>query len=67
MDLDNTVDWNILSYHDLTQFITIASTGDASDFGGDTTVSRSYGMQSNCSPTRMVIGGGLTPTVVMAL
>jgi hypothetical protein len=59
---NNTI--GIFSRETTTQFITIASTGDASDWGGDTTVSRSYGMQSNCSPTRMVIGGGITPTVV---
>ena len=55
----------IFSRETLTQFITIASTGDATDWGGDTTVSRFYGMQSNCSSTRMVIGGGrVSPTVV---
>ena len=60
---NNTI--GIFSRDRETQFITIASTGDASDFGGDTTVSRFYGMQSNCSPTRMVIGGGrVSPTVV---
>ena len=53
---NNTI--GIFSRERTTQFITIASTGDASDFGGNTTVSRYYGMQSNCSPTRMVIGGG---------
>ena len=56
---NNTI--GIFSRDTTTQFITIASTGDASDFGGNTTVFRRYGMQSNCSPTRMVIGGGLTP------
>jgi len=60
---NNTI--GIFSRERLTQFVTIASTGDATDFGGDTTVSRFYGMQSNCSPTRMVIGGGrVSPTVV---
>ena len=53
---NNTI--GIFSRETTTQFITIASTGDATDFGGDTTVSRYYGMQSNCSPTRMVIGSG---------
>ena len=59
---NNTI--GIFSRDTTTQFITIASTGNASDFGGNTTVSRRYGMQSNCSPTRMVIGGGVTPTTV---
>ena len=60
---NNTI--GIFSRETTTQFITIASTGDATDWGGDTTVSRFYGMQSNCSPTRMVIGGGrVSPTVV---
>ena len=53
---NNTI--GIFSRQRETQFITIASTGDATDFGGDTTVARYYGMQSNCSPTRMVIGSG---------
>ena len=48
----------IFSRETTTQFITMASTGDATDWGGDTTSSRYYGMQSNCSPTRMVIGSG---------
>ena len=48
-----------------TQFIIIASTGDATDWGGDTTRSRYFGMQSNCSPTRMVIGGGAIPSSVV--
>ena len=60
---NNTI--GIFSRDTTTQFITLASTGDATDFGGDTTVARYYGMQSNCSPTRMVIGGGrVSPTVV---
>ena len=53
---NNTI--GIFSRETTTQFITIASTGDATDWGGDTTSSRYYGMQSNCSPTRMVIGSG---------
>ena len=53
---NNTI--GIFSRDTTTQFITLASTGDATDFGGDTTVARYYGMQSNCSPTRMVIGSG---------
>ncbi len=60
---NNTI--GIFSRQRETQFITIASTGDATDFGGDTTVSRYYGMQSNCSPTRMVIGGGAVPPSVV--
>ena len=60
---NNTI--GIFSRERTTQFITIASTGDATDFGGDTTVSRSFGMQSNCSPTRMVIGGGAVPSSVV--
>ena len=60
---NNTI--GIFSRETTTQFITIASTGDANDWGGDTTVSRSFGMQSNCSPTRMVIGGGGTPSGVV--
>ena len=60
---NNTI--GIFSREKTTQFITIASTGDAIDFGGDTTVSRYYGMQSNCSPTRMVIGGGAIPSSVV--
>jgi len=60
---NNTI--GIFSRERETQFITIASTGDATDFGGDTTVSRYYGMQSNCSPTRMVIGGGAQPGTVV--
>ena len=60
---NNTI--GIFSRQRETQFITIASTGDANDFGGDTTVSRYYGMQSNCSPTRMVIGGGAIPSSVV--
>jgi len=59
---NNTI--GIFSRETTTQFITIASTGDATDWGGDTTVSRSFGMQSNCSPTRMVIGGGGIPSGV---
>ena len=53
---NNTI--GIFSRETTTQFIIIASTGDATDWGGDTTRSRYFGMQSNCSPTRMVIGGG---------
>ena len=60
---NNTI--GIFSRERETQFITLASTGDATDFGGNTTVSRYYGMQSNCSPTRMVIGGGATPSSVV--
>ena len=60
---NNTI--GIFSRERTTQFITIASTGDATDFGGNTTVSRYYGMQSNCSPTRMVIGGGAIPSSVV--
>ena len=60
---NNTI--GIFSKERETQFITIASTGDATDFGGNTTVSRYYGMQSNCSPTRMVIGGGAIPSSVV--
>ena len=60
---NNTI--GIFSRDTTTQFITMASTGDATEWGGDTTVSRFYGMQSNCSSTRMVIGGGrVSPTVV---
>ena len=59
---NNTI--GIFSRETTTQFITIASTGDATDWGGDTTVSRYFGMQSNCSPTRMVIGGGQNPSTV---
>ena len=55
---NNTI--GIFSRETTTQFITIASTGDASEWGGDTTSPRYYGMQSNCSPTRMVIGSGRT-------
>ena len=60
---NNTI--GIFSRERETQFITLASTGDATDFGGNTTVSRYYGMQSNCSPTRMVIGGGAQPGTVV--
>ena len=60
---NNTI--GIFSRERETQFITLASTGDATDFGGNTTVSRYYGMQSNCSPIRMVIGGGAIPSSVV--
>ena len=60
---NNTI--GIFSRETTTQFITIASTGDATDWGGDTTRSRYFGMQSNCSPTRMVIGGGAIPSSVV--
>ena len=60
---NNTI--GIFSRDTVTQFITLSSTGDATEWGGDTTVARYYGMQSNCSPTRMVIGGGrVSPTTV---
>ena len=60
---NNTI--GIFSRETTTQFIIIASTGDATDWGGDTTRSRYFGMQSNCSPTRMVIGGGAQPGTVV--
>ena len=47
-------------------FITIATTGNATDFG-DATTSFWNGLGGMSSPTRMVFGGGITPTVLNTL
>ena len=48
------------AYQNIIDYITIASTGNAQDFG-DTTVARG-GTNGVSSPTRGVFGGGQTPT-----
>ena len=47
-------------------FITIATTGNATDFG-DATTTFWNGLGGMSSPTRMVFGGGITPTVLNTL
>ena len=47
-------------------FITIASTGNATDFG-DATTTFWNGLGGMSSPTRMVFGGGITPSILNTL
>ena len=51
--------------NNLIQFITIATTGNSSDFG-DTAVSAMHQMGGS-SPTRVVVGGGYNPSVTNAM
>ena len=47
-------------------FITIATTGNATDFG-DATTTFWNGLGGMSSPTRMVFGGGITPSILNTL
>ena len=47
-------------------FITIASTGNATDFG-DATTTFWNGLGGMSSPTRIVFGGGITPSILNTL